>query len=419
MSNIYLKAYQWLLRAAVEILDIFPPQKKLKEEFALRKGFVSSDFKPHPKGSIWLHGASLGEYITLRPFINELGKRYGKERIVCTSTTIDGLNQIKRDECCQLATLLPIELPAVTLPFIDKIKPKAVLISETEIWPLLLYTLSRKNIPYGLINARINEKSVRLMRIFWPIFSTAVKNLSFVFSQAKHYSKRFRILGVSSQKVKLTGSFKYDFSDQTLPAVQLKQKYGIPETRPVICFGSTHPKEEEMILDALEPLWPELQATIVIAPRHIQRTEEVSRLLKQRNLDFSRASDPGKVAFHVILVDTLGELRNFYSVSDLAFIGGSLIKRGGHNMLEAAAFSAPIITGPETFNFRNEMRALKKNNAVKIVNNSKDLSKTIQNWINNPDIFKKMGEQGRAVLDSMAGASHRTISELEKIGLLP
>lgn len=419
MSNIYLKSYQWLLRAIVEILDLFPPQKKLKEELALRKGFLPQEFTPHPEGSIWLHGASLGEYITLRPFIKELGTRYGKERIVCTATTMDGLNQIKRDECCQLATLLPIELPACVVPFLDKIKPKVVLVSETEIWPLLMYTLHRKNITYGLINARINEKSVRLMRIFWPLFSTAIQNISFVLSQAKHYSKRFNILGIDKTKIKTLGSFKYDFSDTTLSRKELKQKYKIPDSRPVICFGSTHPQEEEMILDALEPLWPELQATVVIAPRHIRRTDEICTLLKSRNLDFSRLSSPGKVAFHVMLVDTLGELRNLYSISDLAFVGGSLIKRGGHNILEPVAFSTPVLTGPETSNFRYEIRKLKRHNAIKTVHNPQELTNTIKDWIDNPDNYREMGIRGREVLDSMAGASIRTIDELEKLGILP
>ncbi|GAB4279044.1 MAG: 3-deoxy-D-manno-octulosonic acid transferase [Candidatus Rifleibacteriota bacterium] len=419
MGTIYLKTYQWLLRAVFELLDVFPPRKIEREEFSLRKGAIPEEYSPPETGTIWIHGASLGEHITLNPFTRKLGEIYGKEKIVCTATTMDGLKYLRKQEICGLATLLPIELPAITIPFIEKIKPSVMLISETEIWPLLLSTLARKNIPYGIINGRINEKSVRLMRIFWPLFENAVNNFSFVFVQEKHYQRRFKILGVAPEKIKTLGCFKYDFKDQPVEVTEIRKRFGIPEERKVICFGSTHPGEEEQILDALEPLWSQLDATVVIAPRHVKRTKDVKELLKQRNLDFSTASNPRNIAGHVILVDTLGELRNFYAVSSLAFVGGSLIKRGGHNLMEPAAFAKPILTGPETFNFRYEMMALNKAKAVITVHNTDELRNTIQYWIDKPEDFIAMGSRARNVLDSMAGASDRTISQLKELKLLP
>jgi 3-deoxy-D-manno-octulosonic-acid transferase len=419
MGKIYLKTYQWVLRAVVELLDIFPPRRIEKEEFALRKGFVPDDFEVSDKGSIWVHGASLGEFITLKPFIQQLADQFGKERIVCTSTTMDGLRQLQKEEICGLATLLPIELPAFTVPFIDRIKPKLMLISETEIWPLLLATLARKKIPYGIINGRINEKTVRFMRIFWPIFEEGVTNLSFVFPQEKHYQRRFKILGVKPEIIETMGCFKYDFQEPEVDTAEIRKRFGIPANRKIICFGSTHPGEEDQILDALEPLWHELQATVVIAPRHVKRTNEVIENLKKRNLDFTRASNPSEVARHIILVDTLGELRNFYAISSLAFVGGSLVKRGGHNLMEPAACSLPIITGPETFNFRYEMMALTRAKAVITVKNTEELRQALTDWINNPNEFSQMGKRARQVLDSMAGASARTISNLQQLELLP
>lgn len=419
MSKIYLKTYQWVLRAVVELLDIFPPRKIEKEEFALRKGVLPEEYRAPETGTIWIHGASLGEFITLKPFIVKLAGIYGKERLVCTSTTMDGLRYLRKEEMCGLSTLLPIELPAFTLPFLEKIRAKVMLISETEIWPLLLATLARRNIPYGIINGRINEKSVRMMRIMWPIFESAVSNFSFVFPQEKHYQRRFKILGASPEKISTLGCFKYDFVDQQPDKNQIRKRFGIPANRQVICFGSTHPGEETVILRALEPLWPILQATVVIAPRHVKRSDEVAELLKQQNLDFSRASSPMAVAPHVILVDTLGELRNFYAISDLAFVGGSLIKRGGHNLMEPAACSLPILTGPETFNFRYEMMALNRAKAVKTVSNAEELQEALSNWKNDPESFIEMGKRAREVLDSMAGASDRTIAQLQQLKLLP
>ncbi len=419
MGKLYLKTYQWVLRAVVELLDLVPPRRIDKDEFALRKGVLPDDFRAPDNGTIWVHGASLGEVITLRPFLRELADLYGRNRLVCTATTVDGLRQLQKDEICGFATLLPIELPAFTLPFIDRIKPHVLLISETEIWPLLLDTLARKKVPYGIINGRLNEKSVRLMRIAWPIFESAIKNMAFVFPQEKQYQRRFRILGVSIDRQKQLGCFKYDITEQRLDLDSIRQRFGIPAQRQVICFGSTHPGEEEIILDALEPLWPKLDATVIIAPRHIKRAEEVEKLLKSRNLDYEKISEATAAARRVILVDTMGELRNLYAISSLAFVGGSLIKRGGHNLMEPAAFARPVFTGPNTTNFRYEMMALNRNNAVKVVKDAYELQQSIGQWLVNPSEFEAMGRRAHNVLSSMAGASHRTIEALQQMGLLP
>ena len=419
MGRIHLKTYQWFLRAVVELLDLFPPRRIEREEFTFRKGMLPDGYEAPKEGTIWVHGASLGEFITLKPFLENLGEIYGKERIVCTSTTMDGLRQLQKDELCGLATLLPIELPAFTVPFIEKIRPRAMLISETEIWPLLLSTLARKKVPYGIINGRINEKSVRFMRMAWPLFYEAINNMSFVCAQEKLYQRRFKILGVPKEKISITGCFKYDFIESRVNKKEIRKRFSIPENRNLICFGSTHPGEEELILDALEPLWSEVEATAIIAPRHVKRTSELIDLLRKRNLDYSLASKPGKAARHIILVDTLGELKNFYAISDIAFVGGSLIKRGGHNLLEPATFEVPVITGPETFNFRYEVRNLKKSEALNVVTSKEDLQKTITDWNQNPDFYKKMGKRGRKVLEAMSGAGQTTIDLLRKMEILP
>jgi len=294
-----------------------------------------------------------------------------------------------------------------------------MLISETEIWPLLLDTLTRKKIPYGIVNARINEKSVRMMRIAWPLFSSAIDNMSFVFPQEKHYQRRFKILGINNDRQKALGCFKYDFAEPETDNEAIRQKLCLPPHRNVICFGSTHANEEEQILDALEPLWGRLDASIILAPRHLKRLNEVEKILQSRNLDFCRLSEIKDVSRRIILVDTMGELRNLYAVSSLAFVGGSLINHGGHNLMEPAAFARPIITGPGCFNFRYEMQALNRAGAVFTVKSSDDLQKTLETWLSNPQQFIEAGKKARQVLVSMAGASGRTIAQLKQLELLP
>ena len=420
MGKLALKSYQWLLRAVVEALGVFPPRRMAKEEFALRLGRLPEGFKAPEGGSLWVHGASLGEVITLRPFLKELGNLYGRDRIICTTTTMDGLRQLQKDELCGFATLMPIELPACSVPFIEKINPKVLMINETEIWPLLLDTLKQRGIPYGIINGRINEKSVRMMRLGWSLFESGVTGMSFAFPQEKQYLRRFRILGIDNEKQQALGCFKYDIASAPMPDInEIRNKYGFVEGRLLICFGSTHPGEEDYIIDAVKPLLEKLNLSIIIAPRHVKRVEEVEKIIKDRGLSYKKLSEKDCGKSRIVIVDSMGVLRDLYALSDLAYVGGSLIKRGGHNLMEPAAFSKPIIAGPYNFNFRYEVMALNRESAIKIVNGPNELQAVIESWNAKPAPFAEMGIRARKVLDSMSGASKRTIDALQKLGFLP
>ncbi len=420
MGKLALKSYQWLLRAVVEILGVFPPRKLEKKELSLRLGHLPDDYVAPEQGTLWVHGASLGEVITLRPFLKELGKLYGRERILCTTTSLDGLKQLQKDELCGFATLMPVELPALTIPFIDRIKPKLLMINETEIWPLLLDTLKQKRIPYGIINGRINEKSVRMMRLGWSIFESGISGMSFVFPQEKQYLRRFRILGINNEKQQVFGCLKYDIASAPMPNIEeIRNKYAFPQNRPIICFGSTHPGEEAYIAEAIKPLLEKLDLGIIIAPRHVKRINEVEKVISDFGLSYKKLSEKDCGNSRIVIVDSMGVLRDLYAISDLAYVGGSLIKRGGHNLMEPAAFSKPVIAGPYNFNFRYEVMALNKESAIKIVNGPNELQAIIEDWHNNPNSYKKMGQRARNVLDAMAGTSKRTIEALQKLGYLP
>lgn len=420
MGKLALKSYQWLLRAIVEILGFFPPRKLEKEEFALRLGHLPEGFKAHKDGSLWVHGASLGEVITLRPFLKELVNLYGRERVICTTTSMDGLRQLQKDEICGFATLMPIELPACSVPFIEKIKPKLLMINETEIWPLLLDTLKQRNIPYGIVNGRINEKSVRMMRLGWSIFESGIKGMSFAFPQEKQYLRRFKILGIDSSKQQTFGCFKYDIASAESPDLdEIRKKYSFPSNRKLICFGSTHPGEENYIIEAIKPLIEKLDLGVIIAPRHVKRTAEVEKIISDSGLTYKKLSEKDCGNSRIVLVDSMGVLRNLYAISDLAYVGGSLIKRGGHNLMEPAAFSKPIIAGPYNFNFRYEVMALNKEAAIKIVNGPNELQAIIEDWYANNNSYIEMGKKARFVLDSMSGASKRTVAALQQLGYLP
>lgn len=413
-----LRAYRLLLRTVVELFELFPPRRVEREEVDLRKGLYEPPDEID-QGTIWVHGASLGEVITLRPLYRALVKRFGRERILGTATTFDGLKQLRRDGLVGHATMLPIELPEIFGPFVERMRPALVLISETEIWPLMPALLADRNIPCGIVNARINPKTVRFLSLFKPLFGDSLRSLRFVFPQTPVYQNRYRSLGIPGSCIKVLGSYKYDIEESVPDLEALRQRFGIHRGRPLLTFGSTHAGEEEMILDALEPLWRRLEPEIVIAPRHLDRLRDVEALLDSRHIDYKRLSDHDRKPGHVLLVDQLGVLRNLYAISDLAFVGGSLIKRGGHNFLEPAAYGVPILTGPNLDNFAEEEKSFDAANALWKVADTAALRDRIAAFADDPAPFRASGLRARDALHRLSGASRRTLDTLDEMGLLP
>ncbi len=417
--NLALAAYSGLLRAVVAFLDCFPPPPRLDaEEIPLRKG-LCEPFEDEGLDCIWVHGASLGEVITLRPFLKALASRFGKERILCTATTMDGLRRLRSDEIVGRCTLLPVEIPEFLGPFLDRMKPSLALFSETEIWPMTLALLRGRNIPYGIVNGRINPRTVKIINLLKPLFREAIEGISFVFPQTEEYSKRFASIGVPGFRLEPLGCFKFDLIEPAAHPDSLLKHFGFPSDRKIICFGSTHPGEEEIIFEALKEHLGRPDLLVILAPRHLNRLAEIENLLLEKKIPFSRLTHPANPVPGLILVDTLGDLKNLYAVSSLAFVGGSLIPRGGHNLLEPAAHAIPVLSGPHTANFPIETAALKNENALHVVKDAASMRDFLNKFLKTPGAFMESGKRARGVLQSFAGTVGRTLAALEKRDLLP
>ncbi len=415
--NLPLRLYQALLRSIVALLEVVPPRRIEREEVELRKGQYAPESKV-PNHTVWIHGASLGEVITLRPLLKSLAQTVGRERLLGTTMTMDGLKRLRADDLVEFASLMPVELPEFLDPFIERLHPSLFLIAETELWPLLLLIARRHSLPYGIVNARINPRTIKVLRLFDSLFRTGLDGLQFVLCQTQEYAERYARLGIADNRIHVLGSFKHDLDIPEVNAASLRNCYGFPPGRSIICFGSTHPGEEEQILDALEPLWPELNATIILAPRHLKHIEEVERLLQSRHLDYSRLTQHRRPLGHVLLVDQLGELRSLYALSDLAFVGGSLVRHGGQNVLEPAACGIPVICGPHTFNFPTEIAALKQADALCQVDSVETLRHTLRRLLASPEEAREQGRRARDMVRRMAGATARTIDFLKGRGYL-
>ena len=260
---------------------------------------------------------------------------------------------------------------------------------------------------------------MRLIKLLWPLFQQAISGIRAVFAQERAYERRFRPLGFSPDQISVLGAFKYDLELPEAHAEQLREQYGLPPGRIILTAGSTHDGEEAMLLDALEPLWPHVNATLVLAPRHMDRIGDVENLLQKRHLDYSRLTAHRKPVGRVLLVDTLGELQKLYMAADLAFVGGSLIPRGGHNLMEPAAAGVPFFTGPHLDNFPSEKAALGAENGMYIVSDITSIREVLRSFFADRPAFAAMGQRARTVQHRMAGAGDRTIEKLSAMGLFP
>ena len=303
---------------------------------------------------IWVHCVSVGEFNAARQIIDQLLNIYPEHKLVITTTTITGAEAVRnhyKDRVIHY--FFPFDLPFIIGSFIKKINPVACILLETEIWPNLINKLNKKTIPVMLVNARLSERSLNKYQKFSSkLVKKTINQLTLIGSQNERSYERFLLLGASPDKVVTIGNLKFDSNEKDNPITTqlLQQMVG---ERSVIVFASTREGEENKIIQSYVNLKDKFDALLIIIPRHPQRFDEVFNLIVDSGLDVKRRSHGlnCEESTQVLLGDSMGELLSYYSVCDIAFIGGSLIDTGGQNMLEAAAASKPILFGPSVFNF--------------------------------------------------------------------
>lgn len=387
--------------------------------FAMRFGV----FTPIIKGKldhrshIWVHAVSVGEIIVIEGIIYQLQKKYPQYPIVVTVTTKTGY-ELARERFKGKALVIPspIDFSIVVSQFIKLIKPKLYIAAETEIWPNLLLALEKRSIPSVIINGRISDKSLnRYMMIRW-ILKPVLRTVDLIGVQSPLDATRMCSLGALSSSVKVLGNLKFDqvVIDGKVHEKELMYK---PEDL-VFIAGSTHPGEEEIILEtyqaifAVQPQWK-----LVIAPRHIERSEEVMRLIQKTGLSgicLSQLKEQQASNKQVMIVDTIGHLRKIYQHGSIVFVGKSLCVGGGHNIIEPASFAKPVIVGPMMENFRDIMRCFKEVNGVIEVAGKEELKERVIELVQDASLRQQWGQRARSVIDQHQGASQRTLDVLER-----
>ncbi|AIT09964.1 3-deoxy-D-manno-octulosonic acid transferase [Candidatus Francisella endociliophora] len=349
------------------------------------------------KDCIWIHSVSVGETVAAEPLVRKLLENYPNERFVITTTTPTGSDVVKRlyGKC---DNVYHVYIPYDVMPFINsffvKINPKMLLIIETEIWPNILNKCFAENIPIIITNARLSKRSIRNYTKIPFGKEFLFSNISQISAQSEKDAKRFASLGVSKEKISVTGNLKYSMiTPENLSATTktLKESLG---NRPIWIAGSTHPGEEEIILQAHKEVLKLIpECLLILVPRHKERFLKIEKLIASESFSYQKRSTYKNEVFdhtQVYLGDTMGELLNLYHISDIAFVGGSLIENGGHNMLEPAALAKPILSGTSLYNFSQISKELLRNKALTRVKNHQDLADNIIKIFKDAEIYNQM-----------------------------
>jgi len=373
--------------------------RKLKNQFGIVEKI--------PGRVIWTHCVSVGEFNASKPLIEKLMIQYPNHQIIISTTTITGFNAVnnyyknKVKHC-----FFPFDIPFILDSFIRKINPEICILLETEIWPNLIHILKKKNIPTALINARLSDKSFqRYDKYSAKLVKVSLNNLSLICVQSSFSSDRFISLGANQEKMITTGSLKFD-SNNTIDDKSIKTLKKIIGERKITVFASTREGEEKQIFESYINSADNIDSLLIVIPRHPERFNEVFKLAKASGFKVERRSSTLQCSddTDILIGDTMGEMMSYYSVCDLAFIGGSLSDNGCQNMLEAASLSKPIIFGPSVFNFEEISKKLLRSDAAIQVANGAELMSTISDLLKSDQRREQLGVNAKKTFDQNRGA---------------
>jgi len=373
---------------------------------------------PH---GVWVHAVSVGEVQACAPLVTALNRRHPGLPLTVTTFTPTGAARA-RALFGNVAEVryVPYDLPGAVRRFLKRVDPQLAVIFETELWPNLYRECGRRRVPLVLASARISERSLGRYRRLGALFRDALSQASIVAAQGEADAARFRALGADAASTHVTGNLKFDLElpqDLAERGRRLRKHYA--RGRPLWVAGSTHEGEEAAVLEAQRQVrGTHPDALLVIAPRHPARFAEVAQLLGEAGVAFTRRSGGERAedeASAVLLLDSLGELLEFYAAADVAFVGGSLVPVGGHNLLEPAALGVPILTGPHNFNGADVARLLVARGAAEIVHNPQELGARVSALLADPAERERIGSQGRASVAGSRGALERLLALIEPL----
>ncbi|MFU8820978.1 MAG: lipid IV(A) 3-deoxy-D-manno-octulosonic acid transferase [Gammaproteobacteria bacterium] len=366
---------------------------------------------------IWVHAVSVGEVVAASSLISALRERYPQYPIVVTTVTPTGAQRVRDlfgDDV--LHSYAPYDMPGSVRRFFARMQPRLAIVMETELWPNMYAECSVRGVPLVLANARISPRSVQRYQRFIGVFKRALSHGILIAAQSEQDAERFRSLGASPDRVLVTGNLKADLEfppgmTDAGRAFRAAHMAG----RPVWVAASTHAGEEEASLEAHDAVLAQLpDALLLLVPRHPDRFNGIAELLERRQALFHRRSlgETPAQSDTVFLVDSLGELPMFYAAADVAFVGGSLVPIGGHNLLEPAALGMPVISGPHNFNAQDIAALLQEAGGLQLVADAAELGAAVATLLGDPGLRQEYGARAREMVADSGGALEKLLGLL-------
>jgi 3-deoxy-D-manno-octulosonic-acid transferase len=399
--------------------------KRYRTGWEQRFGKITRRFPE--KNCIWLHAVSVGEVNAAKTVIKELQNKFPDFEIVISTTTDTGFARATNIFGENFKVFyFPFDFSFIMRCAFRNICPAICLLMEQELWPNFLHFAQQSDVPVVIVNGRISDKAFARYKKVKPLAKLIWQKVTLVLAQTDRYAQRFITIGAPAENVIVTGSLKYDTSqitDKVKGADTLADQLNIADERLWVA-GATGPGEEQILLDVFTNLIARQQfkdLRLAIVPRKPERFDEVAQLIKDAGFDFVRFSSIKNTNTRcpeqtpVILGDTMGDLRKFYSLSTIIFVGRSLVPMGGSDMMEAAALGKPTLFGPHAFNFRQTVDALLKDEGAIMVKDEQDLLQTMQKCLTDRDFAQQTAKNGREVIRKNQGATQKTITHIEHL----
>jgi len=388
-----------------------------RKRWLQRFGFyTASDLS---KETIWLHAVSVGETLAAVPLVKALQAKYPDYRLLITCMTPTGSERITAAFGDSVDhSYAPYDMPDAVARFIQRVQPKMLIIMETELWPNTVAACYKRQIPVILANARLSEKSARGYARVTSLSAPMFAQLTTVAAQHGDDGTRFTALGLPAEKLCVSGNIKFDLdlnAQIRKSAEALRQQWRGTSRRPILVAASTHRGEDEIILQAFSLIKQSVNnALLVLVPRHPERFNQVGNLCLEAGFSLARRSNnnPTDTA-DILLGDTMGELMTFFGACDIAFVGGSLVANGGHNMIEPAAWGKPTLSGLSVFNFAEVSRLLAESGGLTLVEGAAPLAEAVIGLIKSPEQSQQMGQQAQQVAEANRGALERLLTVID------
>jgi len=393
---------------------------KYRAGLAERLGRVPRRVQGNSKPTIWVHAVSVGEVLAISRLVKELERQAPEYKLVVSTTTAAG-QKLARDRFgAEHVFYFPLDFAFAIRAYIRVLRPELVVLAETEFWPNFLRIARRSGAQVAVVNARISDRSFPRYRRFRSLLQRVLAHVTVFLAQTAEDARRLTVIGAMAERVTVSGNLKFDVTPGKSVSVidRLRDALKATGTGPVIVAGSTVEGEEPLILDCFSAVLREYpKAVMVLAPRHPERFASVAELVAESGIPHWLRStwNAEAVSGGIFLLDTIGELAAAYALADLAFVGGSLVPRGGHNILEPAMHGVATFVGPHTENFRDIISLFQREDAVLVANDAESMKRGWLETLNDTAGRTELGRRAASVVRQQSGATERTIDALLRL----